>query len=255
MQNAAIPAVEMTAGNKLRIYRALHGLEQKELGQYLGGTRQSVAKWEKGIYLPTADFLSSMNLYEWIRTDSLLPPQLFVPTLPNINLRAQSVNQFSTSIRELLTAFCHHEKIAQKDIEIVIFDDGEVIRLGHHFVIVLGSLRHIKEFLIGDCRPAKYASGEGSLVTTIKEKDMLFALLKKSFDISSDLWSRLNKFRITADLWEESLSLLITVKLKGVGPAHRADILSEITTAVSTSLANKYQGSVPHFSVSVELEE
>ena len=245
----------MTAGNKFRIYRALHGLEQKELGQYLGGTRQSVAKWEKGIYLPAAGFLSTMRLYEWIIKDSLLPPQLFVPALPNIPLRAQSVNLLSATIRELLIAFCHHEKIAQKDIEIVIYDDGEVIRLGHHFIVVLGSLRHIKDYLVGDCRPVKYVSGEGSLVTAIKEKDKLYSLLEKDFNLSSDLWSRLNKFRITADLWEESLTLPFVVKIKGVGPALRPEILTEITAAIISSLTNKFHGTDQHFSVSVDQEE
>lgn len=67
----------MKENDKIRIYRALHGLEQTELARAMGANRPAVAKWEKGVYLPQPDEMSRLGIYNWIRAGSRLDPQFF----------------------------------------------------------------------------------------------------------------------------------------------------------------------------------
>ena len=254
MGPAAQTEPEMSAAKKLRIFRSLHGLSQKEFAHYLDADGPAAAKWEKGVYLPKPDAMMAAGIYSWIKRGDLLPPQLFLPSLPDSTVRSQSVNYLLASIGELLPDFCRNENISPSDIEIVSFSDGDLIRLSGHIVIALGSFKQIEWLLPAGYQPGTKAHGEGLLSTAIKEKKSVNNLLQKYFGIDSKRSLSLNTFRIEADLWERSITLPFTVSLKGVDPSLQQEVANEIRAVVTEALTAKYKPAAgAKFAVSVEL--
>ncbi len=243
--------VGLTDAAKIRIFRALHGLGQVEFGHFMGADRPAVAKWEAGVYLPRSEEMIRIGIYNWIRVEGILPPQLFVPILPNVHVRPQSINHFMSTIQEILPSFCVNEKIKPGDTEIINFDDGTLIRLGCHVIIALGPLRSIGNFLPAElnCKPK---TGEGRLTTIILEKQTTLHLLKTYFRFNAQKIEEINWFRAEAALWDRMTVIPFSVTIKGISPSHHYDVINMIKQTVEEKLSEKYKDVAPRFSVNVD---
>lgn len=243
----------MTAANKIRIYRALHGLGQIEFGHYMGADRPAVAKWEKGIYLPRPEEMQQLNIYNWIRVETLLPPQIFIPLLPHLAIRPQQINHMSRTIFELLGEFCTSEGISAATIMSV--QDGDIIQLGDHIIIALGSMRQISTSLPPSVQITKLPPTKDLLSDAISEKQTCMGLINKAFGIPADTLETYNYFRIEDLLWNGLARLEFALTATGVQPDDYALITKAVEEAVKEAVVKKIQeakGIAP--SVSVEFK-
>jgi len=232
-----------TTHAKLKMFRCLHGLSQREMGQQLGSNQAAAAKWDAGVYLPPAEAMMDLDIYGWVKLSTPLPPQVFAPVLPDRVLRSQSANRVISSLQEMLPLFCRIEKIAPADIEIVRFPDGDLIRLAGHIVVAIGIARQMRDMLPEGHCPEEILPGEELLSDAIIEKKKLTDLFQKYFKMSQGQLSSVNMFRLKSALWEQTLSLPLTVTIKGIGVAQRQEVLAEIKEIVAKGLTVKHKRS------------
>jgi hypothetical protein len=186
----------------------------------------------------------------------LLPPQFFVPVLPNVHIRPQSMNHFHATIRELLPEFCKNEKIEPSSIEIVNFADGVLMRLGCHVLLALGSMRNIVDYL-----PTEYLSkltsrnSDGQLARIVSEKTTTQNLIKDLFEFKPSEIKDMNFFRVSDVLWEGSMLLNFSLAIKGIDPSLQFECIDIAKETITKALTDRFKQDNERFSVSVDFQK
>lgn len=223
----------MNQSDQIRIYRALHGLEQAELAQIMGAIRPAVSKWERGDYQPQAAEMQKVGIYNWIRADSLLEPQLFAPLLPDVLVRPQSINHFFSTIRELLPQFIEKERIGKGDITVYSFPDGDLIKMGTHAIAAFGAMKSIPNLLPAGFQPVKAIdmTSQLPLNQTLRDKQATQFLLR---GVVGD--GKYHAPKLQNIFWDGRLSFNLTVNVLKVDVKRRKEIERIVKSAIVTSI-------------------
>lgn len=240
--------LEMEPHNKIRFYRALHGLGQVEFGHLMGAERPAVAKWEKGAYLPKPEQMAKIDIYNWVRTGGRLGPQFFAPILPDQLMRPQTVNLFLATISELMADFCRDEKIERSDVQIFAFPDGNLIRLGIHCIAAFGVFRQITDCLPDEIKPVHVSSlqttADGPLISNIDTEERCRELLQL-IGFPAAVSSEMAFPKIGDMLWYGLTIIDLKITAKRLHPSLRTEAEEVIEVAVRHALEERFKSSTP----------
>lgn len=243
----------MKENDKIRIYRALHGLEQTELARAMGANRPAVAKWEKGVYLPQPDEMSRLGIYNWIRAGSRLDPQFFSPILPDQLTRPQSINHYLKSIRELFVDFCNSEMICGQDIIVYRFSDGDLVKLGDHCLLSMGAFRSTLDgLLVGGYQPAsikEWSNPKDRLTEIVKDEDRCRSVLS-ACNFSA---SKMHFLKIQDVLWQGIAIIEVSVKTAKLSPSHIPEVEQMIQDVLQKALTDRFKTETPTPTFAVDI--
>lgn len=239
---------ELEPHNKIRLFRALHGLGQVEFGHLMGSERPAVAKWESGAYLPKPEQMAKIDIYNWLRTGARLGPQFFAPILPDQLMRPQTVNLFLATISSHLGTFCVEERIQRDQVQVYSFPDGNLIRLGIHCIAAFGVFRQLADCLPDDLKPGQAISHSGiagkTLYSFVKNEESCRELLLMT-GFPGHIVSDMAFPKVGDMLWHGLTIIDLKITAKRLHPSLRKEAEETIAAAVKHALEEKFKGQTP----------